>query len=209
MNFTESLNKKVTQTFFCWAPLLFHHSFSFWLFLPFPFSSASLLIFSHLILFSTNFRRFWWTYFWIVVLWGIRAVHLGTSFITASKSVHYTVHVISDVGKNLWKRDYFSIVFPLYLQVAMGRSTKNLSPVTTEREQKIKIPNFQILLTPPPHIWEGIPAQEIFQQKRWELEQDWQRLISKGDSFKFCYIIQQEKSFCFLRFSAASQLPFL
>lgn len=151
--------------FFCCAPLSSLSLFlSFWLFSPFPFSSAS-FTFSCLILFSTNFRWFWWTSFWIVVFWGIMAQHLETSFTTISKSVHHTVHVISDVGENLWKRDYFTIVLPVYLQVAMGRSTKGVSPVTTERGQKIKIPNFRFSSLPSPIFGRGFKLKKYFNKK--------------------------------------------
>lgn len=136
-------------------------------------------------------------------------MHLGTSFITASKSVHYTVPVTSDAGENLWKRDYFSIVLPVYLQVAMERGTKDVSPVTTERERKIKIPNFlnfQILPTLPSPMWEGIKAQEIFQQK----SENWNRIGNDLSQREIPLNAATSSSNTEkLRFSAASQLPFL
>lgn len=82
--------------------------------------------------------------------------------LTVPKSVHCTATVTSDVGENLWETDYFSIVLPVYLQTTMGRGTKDVSPLTAERAQKTKIPNFQIFL---PHILGAIKAREIFQQK--------------------------------------------
>lgn len=194
--------------FFCWAPLLFHYSFCFGFFSPFLFLLLP-VSFSHLILFSTIFRWFWWTSFWIFVLWGIRALYLGTSFITASKSVHYPVPVILDVGKNLWKRDYFSVVFLVYLQVAMGRSTKDVSPVTTERAQKIKTPIFRFSSLSPPMFRRGFKLKKYF-NKKVRIGTGLTMICLKG---RFLWMLPYhpatKKNFCFLRFSGASQLPFL
>lgn len=94
-------------------------------------------------------------------------MNLEVSFFIAPKSVHCTAPVTSDVDKNLWKMHYFSIVLPNYLQTTMGRGTKVVSPLTTERAQKTRISDFQIS---PPYFGKYSSSKNIL-TKRWELEQ--------------------------------------
>lgn len=144
-----------------WAPSFFLHSF------PFFFSS---FFFCFLCYFlprnpfqsSTSFRSFWWTSCCIAALRDIRAVYLGSSFVTAPKSVHCTAPVTSDVGENLWKIDYFSIVLSVYLQTAMGRDTNDVSPLTTEKARKTEIHSFRIFFC---HIFGVFKINKFFNKK--------------------------------------------
>lgn len=97
---------------------------------------------------------------------------LGALFVTVPKSVHFIAPVTSDMSEHLWKMGYFSIALPFYLQTAMGSSTKDVSPSTTERAQKTKIPNF-LSDSFSPLFW-GVFKPRNSSTKRWELEQELQ-----------------------------------
>lgn len=186
MNFTKVLLKEWLRLRSS-AELLFSFSIPFLLFFFLPFSAASLVTFSHLILFSTSFKWFWWTSCCIVVCRTSRLCTWGPHLLQPPN-----LSTAQPLSPLKWTKICGKwIISVLSCQFTSRFSWGELWRMSLHWQQRehrrLKYPVFRSF----PPFFGSYSSSRNISTKRWELEREWQWSVTKTDAFKCCHIVQQ------------------